>query len=308
MFKYLVILLSDNSLSYCHYDVPKAEGGLISLDNLRAAILYGMKENLMIQFIYPDADIPQEYASVINSIDSIKYKPLLSAEKGDIGISESWPRDYDNIGTRTVVIRRYIDELLDDTDRILDCVPHFDRINIVIRDVENIRGEIENKYRLWINYLAVAVSELYDMRCMPQINILTDRIFLDSPKHCGAGVESVTVGADGSFYICPAFFYEGAQSSGCLQGNVIIRNRQLLELQNAPICKICDAWHCRRCVWMNKKLTREVNTPGRQQCVTAHIEREGSATLLKSLRSKGLALDKDIRTLDYIDPFDKIKF
>ena len=68
MLQYLVILLDDSSTSFCHYD-NKDEHNLISIEDLREAIFFGMKENLMIQFVYPDYPLPKDYLDTIESID-----------------------------------------------------------------------------------------------------------------------------------------------------------------------------------------------------------------------------------------------
>ena len=47
MLQYLVILLDDTSVSYCHYDNRKSEHRLISLENLKEGILFAMKENVL---------------------------------------------------------------------------------------------------------------------------------------------------------------------------------------------------------------------------------------------------------------------
>ena len=47
--QYLVILLDDTSVAYCHANNPLTERNLIPLETLRKAILFGMKQNLMIQ-------------------------------------------------------------------------------------------------------------------------------------------------------------------------------------------------------------------------------------------------------------------
>ncbi len=60
MMQYLVILLDDTAVSYCHCDNPYKARRLIGIDDLRAGILYAMKENLMIQFVYPDYPLSQE--------------------------------------------------------------------------------------------------------------------------------------------------------------------------------------------------------------------------------------------------------
>ena len=74
MLQYLIILLDDTSTSFCHYENPKTERRLIPLETLRQGIRFAMMENLMIQFVYPDYELPQEYQEVIESIDHSKIK------------------------------------------------------------------------------------------------------------------------------------------------------------------------------------------------------------------------------------------
>lgn len=52
MLQYLVILLDDTSVSFCHYSNPIKERRLMPLDILKKGILWAMKENLMIQFVF----------------------------------------------------------------------------------------------------------------------------------------------------------------------------------------------------------------------------------------------------------------
>ena len=87
--QYLVILLDDTSVSYCHCDNPYKKRRLISLDDLRAGILYAMKENLMIQFVYPDYELPQDYLDVIDTIDHHDIVP--SPMKGDVVVLGTYP-------------------------------------------------------------------------------------------------------------------------------------------------------------------------------------------------------------------------
>ena len=76
MLQYLVILLDDTSVAYCHADNPLKERNLIPLETLKKAILFGMKQNLMIQYVFPDYALPKEYAEVIESIDNVKIYPV----------------------------------------------------------------------------------------------------------------------------------------------------------------------------------------------------------------------------------------
>lgn len=54
MIQYLIIQLCDTSTSYCHYNNCNKVSKLISIEDLKAGIILAMKENLMIQFVYPD--------------------------------------------------------------------------------------------------------------------------------------------------------------------------------------------------------------------------------------------------------------
>jgi len=91
-----------------------------------------------------------------------------------------------------------------------------------------------------------------------------------------------------------------------VESGVKIENAQLLHLDHAPICSHCDAFQCKRCIWLNKKTTLEVNTPSHEQCVAAHLERNASKRLLEHLRSHGnfFAKTADINEIDYLDPFE----
>ena len=75
MLQYLVILLDDISAAYCHADNPLKDRRLISIETLKKGILFGMKQNLMIQYVFPDYILPKEYAPVIESIDNVKVIP-----------------------------------------------------------------------------------------------------------------------------------------------------------------------------------------------------------------------------------------
>jgi len=141
------------------------------------------------------------------------------------------------------------------------------------------------------------------------IHVLTDRMMLKDMNNCGAGDTTVTLAPNGKFYVCPAFYFDDEQNCvGDLKRGLDIKNKQLYKLDHAPICRLCDAWHCKRCVWLNKKTTLEVNTPGHEQCVIAHLERNASKTLLGNIRKHGTFLPEfdDIKDIDYLDPFDKI--
>jgi CXXX repeat peptide maturase len=145
-----------------------------------------------------------------------------------------------------------------------------------------------------------------------ECNLVTDRVMLQAMNNCDAGIKHITVAPDGRLYLCPGFYHwqEGA-SVGSLDEGLRIDNGHLLTAEYAPICRQCDAYHCRRCLLLNKQLTDEINTPSRQQCVAAHCEREQSRRLLDFLgrenRLNQAVPATTIPALDYLDPFELIK-
>ena len=95
MLKYLIIQLDDTSVSYCHYENSKEHSKLIGLEDLKSAILFAMKENLMIQFLYPNYELPQEYKEVIHSIDHSKIVSSLCEDtmllsNADVVVFDDW--------------------------------------------------------------------------------------------------------------------------------------------------------------------------------------------------------------------------
>lgn len=308
MLQYLVILLDDTSTSYCHYGVNKKERRLISLDHLRQGIHYGMVENLMIQFVYPDYPLPQEYLDVINTIDHSNIKPMAALDNDtDIVTIDGWGYDASKLKDAVVVLRTGWKQLNENHGKLKDLLTVVQRLNVVITDVERMTDSDREQYKTVLASLGKEVEQLYVDGKSPQLNLLTDRMMLTAMNNCNAGDTTITLAPNGKFYTCPAFYYENEDDSvGDLESGLDIKNKQLYKLDHAPICRKCDAWQCRRCIWLNRKTTLEVNTPSHEQCVAAHLERNASRELMLSLRSKGTFLpDKEeIKELTYLDPFE----
>lgn len=314
MLKYLIVQLDDTATSFCHYNNGKTDKHLIPLETLKKALFQAMKENLAVQFLYPDYKLPQEYKEAIFTISHIDIVSSLCEDKvlrdkADIVVFDSWAaiNYYPFDKSQIYVFRTTLHELTEQTAMLGLILPKTDRINIVVTDITEFAEVQRKQYSEFLLHLSAKVSNEYRKDHPVQLNLLTDRMFLDSMNNCNAGWESITLAPDGKFYICPAFYLDGGESVGDLQNGLDVRNPQLYRLDHAPICRNCDAWHCRRCVWLNRKTTLEVNTPSHEQCVVAHLERNASRKLLKSIRELGEFLPgKEIKAIDYLDPFESI--
>ncbi len=306
MLKYLIVLLDDNAVSYCHYS-PKADTGIsISSDLLKKTIFFAMKENLSVQFVYSRNDVPDEIASLIDTIDHTDIAPT----DADIIVINGWDEvSVSNCARgRSYVIRTRFEDLLSNDETLKSILTTTDRINIVITDVEKFSDLSIGKYQAFLDGLIPIIVEEYKAGHQVQLNLLTDRLMLKEMNNCNAGHESITLAPDGKFYVCPAFYLNSEQSIGDIDNGLDIKNPQLYKLDHAPICRVCDAFQCKRCIWLNKKMCREVNTPSHQQCVMAHIERIASKKLLDEFRKidNSFMSEIDIPEVEYLDPFDKV--
>lgn len=307
--QYLVILLDDTSVAYCHADNPLKERRLMPLDTLRKAILFGMKQNLMIQYIYPDYDLPEEYNALIESIDHVKIGR-------DVRVYNGVPA---SVAGKNVVLRLTIGEFIAGQYDIAALLPQVERLNICLTDIAAFRDEQAEDYKKALETLNAVLVNLYKKENPTQVNMLTDRLVLKEMHNCEAGIGNITVAPNGKFYLCPAFYYDeqmgisnrmnhstkdASRSVGDLDSGLQIPNKQLLELDHAPLCRKCDAYHCHRCIWLNDRLTMDANTPSHQQCVLAHLERNAGRELQQMLAAQGLHTGNEIPEIDYLDPFD----
>lgn len=308
MIQYLVILLDDTSAAYCHVDNPCKERNLMPLEILKKAIRFGMLENMMIQYVYPEYELPAEYDEVIESIDHVKIGK-------DIVVQNEVPR---SVSDDSIVLRLSLKDVIEKKYDIATLLPNAKRINISITNIEEFSDSDVEAYKealfVWVQMLAKA----YKDGKTPQLNLITDRLTLKEMHNCGAGVSNITVAPNGKFYLCQAFYYAeklGTDdrmnhktptsnfSVGDLDSGINIPNQQLLKLDHAPLCRNCDAYHCNRCIYLNQKLTWDNNTPSRQQCVIAHLERNAARELSLILKDSVFAI-RDIKEIDYLDPFD----
>ena len=319
MIQYLVILLDDTSVSFCHYQNDKKERKLMPIETLKAGIVYAMKENLNIQFVYPSYPLSEEYLEVIDSIDHTDIKLANLGDDADVvvmdGINQI-PGANDNDFKQGVsyVLRLSKHELFEEIANVCALLNKVERLNVVITDVENFTDADFERYSEVLRMLSEEVEKLYVAGKVVQLNLLTDRMMLDKMNNCGAGDTSVTLAPDGKFYVCPAFYLTDEDdgmgalhtSIGDVKHGLDIKNPQLYKLDHAPLCSRCDAYQCKRCIWLNRKMTYEVNTPSHEQCVMAHLERNASRDLLNAIRKYGAFLpeQEEIKEITYLDPFD----
>lgn len=310
MLQYLVVLIDNISLSYCHADNPCKERLLMPIETLKKAISFGMKNNLMVQYVMPPYNLSKEYYDVLETIDNIKIG-------SDVSVFDFIP---ESAPTGKVVLRINIPDFIEKTNMIMSLIKTTERLSICYKDIEKFKDEMIPGYINALDNISKTIVNEYRDGKKPEINILTDILKTEKMCNCGAGITNITIAPNGCFYLCPAFYYneimgvdngmdyrkkDSNYSVGKLHEGVYIPNRHLLELECAPLCRVCDAYHCNRCIWLNNKLTGDSNTPSHQQCVLSHIERNASRNLSIEFQKIGLNF-RYIKEIPYLDPFDNV--
>lgn len=305
MLTHLIILLDDTSVSYCHCAPSKVTKRLISIDYMKAGIVWAMKENLNIQFVYPSYELPSEYLETIDSIDHTDIKPVAICDGADVVVLSGWDDEVPE--GATCIIHSSFEELSIHVATVNDWLRRISRLNVVLTDVDKFKDGDIDSYNKTLESLVDGIVEMFQQGRSTQLNMLTDRLMLTEMNNCGAGDSNVTLAPNGKFYLCPAFYYEDEKKNvGDLKSGLHIKNPQLLRLDHAPVCRQCDAYQCRRCIWMNQQLTMDANTPSHQQCVVAHLERNASRYLQIKLNEAGIRLtgSQPIEEMTELDPFN----
>lgn len=312
MLKYLVILLDDSSVSYCHYN-NRMQRNLMPLDILRKGIMFAMKNDLKIQYPLPSIDLPQDYDELMDSMihDNIGSWELAAKSSFIVvnGFGELVDRLNAMSSSHKYLIRVDIHDFIDNIETFNYLFKNQISANIVFTDLPKFSDNDIPTYQYALEELCKTVEcEILSGKTL-NTNIITDRIALESMNNCGAGESCITLAPNGNFYPCPAFYYDDDKEAelGNVDEGIYEQRRRLYFFKRAPLCKRCDSFQCKRCVWLNKSLTCEANIPSRQQCIISHIERNASGRLLERFHQKGILLDREILPINYLDPFDNFK-
>jgi CXXX repeat peptide maturase len=314
--KHLIVPLDVSATSLCHYEnLARSTSAIepIAADVLERVVKFAEECEVSVQFLYGNVRPSDGHASLISRIPHVKIVPLKLQEAYGDSVLVVNPDEIGSIdglaldNSRNVVLRLAREQIGDLSRLVSALFGRFKRLNVCLLDIGRYDDGDIARYARQLESVAGALEDEYRAGRSPEISVVTDRLLLSSMHNCGAGIENLTVGLDGRIYLCPGFYYDSDVADACvgdLEDGVEIKNAHLLRLDRAPICSMCDAYHCRRCVYLNKVTTLEINTPSRQQCVLAHAERNISRKLLERLRDIPTFRDLPaIPELEHDDPF-----
>lgn len=298
MIQYLLVLVDSDAPSFCYYPDSKRTHERMSLPILKQTVRFAQTHNLRLNLLTNETPLPQSYHDILDAITHCFFIPIgrSAAHADDILVLSDLEAaiELKENKTDSVILRVPRTQLssLSSAIRVLSRCCR--RVNVHILDIDQFKEADFETYKTVLSELSVTYTRLANR---PEISILTDRIMLREMHNCGAGETHLTVAPDGHFYICPGFYGDtNVAPCGDVYHGLELPNAQLYKIDHAPICQKCDAWHCRRCIWMNRKTTREVNTPSHEQCVCSHLERNTSARFCPD----------QIPAIQHLDPFELI--
>jgi len=311
MLQYLFVILDTSADSFCFYKNSTKKSELIDLQLLKDVIFFSQKENLSVNFLTGSHKLPEEYLKVMDTINHI----VISREAISMNGNHIQIADYNERASMMLqrnespnLILRVEKKHLPNLSKIVDSITILRRLSIVLLDMDTYTVSDLDEYKIQLNKIKDSYLINLHQNHEIELNILSDRLALTSMNNCDAGDKHITFAPNGKFYICPGFYCDDENDSvGDLATGLNIRNQQLYKLEFAPICRNCDAFQCKRCIYLNRKTTLEVNTPSHEQCVVSHLERNSSEELLDAVKILIPQLStQSIDKIDYLDPFENL--
>lgn len=318
---HLLVLLEDGAVSFCHYENPRfyapAEPRWMAVPLLRSIVDHAERNGIALSFLLGRHRLPQKLERLTDRIAHTKIVPqeLCEDYRGAIVVLESengasfdkLPPDWG----RNVILRLARRDLGRLGSLCASLTGRYGRLSLHLRELEYYTRSDLARYEDELHKLADELGSIYARGNRVEINVLTDRMILKQMRNCDAGVAHLTVAPDGTCHTCPGFLSDGEAAIGAFDAKrgVVARPPANIALERGPLCTRCDAWHCKRCVYLSRKLTLEYNVPSEQQCLTAHAERETTRLLLRRLGNmEPFRRMPRLAELNYRDPLELIEF
>lgn len=295
---FMQIITNDNIVPHCGYKNEKSIDKSMTYEVFVKSIEF-CKEKEFEPIILGDNFSFDEYKKLIHIGTNKNSNIVIHDDAINCNVSEN------NI---VLISKKHIKNLSEIVSMILDKEKAY-RINIVIKDLDEWDDSTLYDYKTQIEKISERLYMLFLNSKSISINVLTDIFDNTCIIDCGSGVNSFAVAPNGKIYICPAFYFNNEDDSiGDLDNGINIERENLINIESSKICISCDAYQCKRCLYINKKMTKEINTPPKIQCLVSHIERGVSRELqLKLIKSDLLDPVNFINKINYMDPLDKIK-
>jgi CXXX repeat peptide maturase len=184
----------------------------------------------------------------------------------------------------------------------------FSRVSFAHPDLALYEGRDLDAYQRELRRIGEFILSAKDGLSRYQIDCLTQGPGWTSPRECGAGTRRLAVGPSGDLYYCPAAEREQTEPLGHILREPDFPNQHLFSRDYSVPCGKCQAWHCVRCVHINKATTHEFCVPSRNMCLLSHYELEVQAWICREAVEHG-RWPAGVRTIEpplVYDPYELV--
>ena len=262
--KYLYFILDDHIVAHCNYINNDNQTGVMDLETFNEGVKYA-RENYMIPVYLGD---PYPYIST----RAEKYKLHIRIDYLSDNFEDTNEMQYFipiiDSGNYTIIrkmyescILRLTSESVPITREIIDRIADYvKRINVIKPDQQYWDDNTISEYKTQLDSIAPNVKK--------KINLFNDGDYL----FCKAGSSEFAYAPDGNFYICPAFYFNGAKSIGNPFDSISVPDGDLFTERKSVQCNECSIKHCQRCYYQNYTAHGMVNYPSKKQCSISKLE------------------------------------
>lgn len=312
--KKLYFLLSDDYVSYCTYDNKNGFTRRMDKDSVLKGLKFARYNFYKPVFVHSNSKFDFENSKDYEGYDILHIIPARYVGEGKkqglkriIPVYNKENLSWDNFGFDNVILNIAETEINSLYDCVKSLLPKVSRINLNITDIS--KNFDEKMYAAQMKRLKELVMDMVKKQgIFKEISLLTDILFINSHDNCMAGDKTFVLSPEENIYTCCGVYSNESENNigNIEEGITVDYDFRLYKTKNSNICRLCDAYQCRDCIYVNKLYTKEVNVSPSFQCRKSYIERSVSSALLNDLKDLSVFHNyingKEIKDLGFLDP------
>lgn len=298
--KFLYILTGEDMPNYCQYTCNVKSTKIMSDELLKGAEKFCIDNNF-IPVVVGNKEIEYPHYSIRKNLKNDTPFQVIVVDIDNYKIINNM----DSILIYNITVNN-INSLSEVVGKLLE---NAQRVNLNILDMSKWTYNNCKEYKYQLDCLVQRLLSLRKDNIIKSINVLDDIMYRTRHIGCNAGTKNFTLAPNGKIYVCPAFYYEDEENSVCDFGEDInIINKELYGIEKSVLCHVCDNYHCKRCIFLNKQMVGQMNISPEIQCRISTIERNVAKEFQRQLIEIGKNDFLNIIDMGFDDPIQKIYF
>ncbi len=308
----MYILLSDDYISYCDYNNQNID--VVKQMNTKAIInsLRYCRDNFFNPIIVHSANkfnFKNDNKYLAYNISHVLPARFIK-EAIDIGLKNIVPVysletiNCDNFNIDNIIFNIESNNIEKLSNSILSLFERVNRIDLNIQSID--KSFNEELYKQELDKISNYIERTYkEDGTVKELSLLTDLLFVEKHDNCMAGEKTFIISPEEKIYSCCAVYSNKRENSiGNISNGITVKyDKRLYEIENSNLCRQCDCYQCKNCVYVNSLYTKEVNVAPSFICRKSHIEK----LVAKNLYDKFYIIDNsilvsDLKATDRLDP------